>query len=170
MLNSYLAKKIFVAATRIRKEDIDKHLVELNHTQWFQTDKLLDIQWEKLKKILFHCYKNVPFYKNKFDIYGVTPGDIRTPDDINKIPILTKDDLRKSYKELTVTNGNYKYSVAKSSGSTAKPIKFYKDRNASGYGLAAQYRGHSWYGVDVADREARLSGVHKSKKDLILSK
>ena len=42
-------------------------------------------------------YENVPFYKKKFDEAGFHPEDLKTLDDISKIPFTTKADLREAY-------------------------------------------------------------------------
>ncbi len=42
-------------------------------------------------------YDNVPYYRKKMEEKGVTPDDIRSLDDLSKLPFLTKDDLREAY-------------------------------------------------------------------------
>lgn len=48
-------------------------------------------------KQIKHVYENVPYYKNLMDKKGVTPDDIKTVDDLYKLPFLTKSDLREAY-------------------------------------------------------------------------
>ncbi|MBO6046619.1 MAG: phenylacetate--CoA ligase [Erysipelotrichaceae bacterium] len=60
-------------------------------------DKMIDLQNEKLVKQINHVWNNVPYYRKKMEEAGVTPDDIKTIDDIHKLPFLTKDDLRKAY-------------------------------------------------------------------------
>ena len=60
-------------------------------------EKLVNLQEERLRKIVRYCYERVPLYKQKFKETGVTPDDIKTLDDLKKIPLTTKDDLRKAY-------------------------------------------------------------------------
>ena len=55
------------------------------------------LQNERLTKQVDHVYKNVPYYKNKMDEKGVSPDDIKSIDDLSKLPFLTKDDLRIAY-------------------------------------------------------------------------
>lgn len=54
-------------------------------------------QDERLVKTVHHVYKNVPYYRNLMDQKGVTPEDIKSVDDLHKLPFLTKDDLREAY-------------------------------------------------------------------------
>jgi phenylacetate-CoA ligase len=55
------------------------------------------LQGERLQQSVARAYENVPFYKKKLDEAGVSPRDIRSIDDITKIPFTTKDDLRDNY-------------------------------------------------------------------------
>ncbi len=55
------------------------------------------LQSEKLIKQVKHVYENVPYYKDLMDKKGVTPDDIKSIDDLYKLPFLTKADLRDAY-------------------------------------------------------------------------
>ncbi len=54
-------------------------------------------QDERLVKTVHHVYQNVPYYRHLMEQKGVTPEDIRSRDDLYKLPFLTKDDLRDAY-------------------------------------------------------------------------
>ena len=54
-------------------------------------------QDERLVKQVRHVYQHVPYYRALMDKKGVTPDDIRSVDDLYKLPFLTKDDLRDAY-------------------------------------------------------------------------
>lgn len=62
-----------------------------------QREDMRALQLERLKKIVKYAYERVPFYKKKFDEIGLKPEDIKTLEDINKIPYTTKADLRDNY-------------------------------------------------------------------------
>ncbi len=55
------------------------------------------IQLEGLKWTVRHAYENCPFYKKQFDKAGVKPEDIKTLDDIKRLPFTEADDLREGY-------------------------------------------------------------------------
>ena len=55
------------------------------------------LQDERLVAQVKHVYENVPYYKKLMDEKGVTPDDIRSTDDLHKLPFLTKSDLREAY-------------------------------------------------------------------------
>lgn len=56
-----------------------------------------ELQGNRLHKIVEYVYHNVPFYRNKLQEADVTPDDIRTVEDIVKLPFTTKQDLRDNY-------------------------------------------------------------------------
>ena len=60
-------------------------------------EEIIRIQNEKLVKQVKHVYDKVPYYRNLMDEKGVKPEDIRTIDDIHKLPFLSKSDLREAY-------------------------------------------------------------------------
>lgn len=56
-------------------------------------------QWqsERLVKQVKHVWQHVPFYRKRMEEAGVTPEDIKSADDLHKLPFLTKDDLKNCY-------------------------------------------------------------------------
>jgi len=60
-------------------------------------NKLVELQEERLRKVVRYCYERVPVYRRKFKDAEITPGDIRTLDDLKKIPFTEKEDLRMAY-------------------------------------------------------------------------
>ncbi len=60
-------------------------------------ERLVELQEERLRRIVHFCYERIPFYKTKFKETGIIPDDVRTLDDLEKIPFTTKEDLREAY-------------------------------------------------------------------------
>lgn len=60
-------------------------------------EQMAKLQNERLLKQVKHVWENVPYYKTKMEQKGVTPGDIKSTEDLHKLPFLTKDDLREAY-------------------------------------------------------------------------
>ncbi len=60
-------------------------------------DELRSVQLSRLKDTVRHAYDNVAHYKASFDAAGVGPDDITSLDDLSKLPLLTKADLRDNY-------------------------------------------------------------------------
>jgi len=58
---------------------------------------LLELQLERLQIVVNQAYSNVDFYRRRFDETGLTPDDIKTRDDLQKIPFTTRKDLMDNY-------------------------------------------------------------------------
>lgn len=55
------------------------------------------LQLERLKATVSHCYEGSAFYRKRMDGIGMEPSDIRSLDDLRRIPFTTKQDLRDTY-------------------------------------------------------------------------
>jgi phenylacetate-CoA ligase len=132
---------------------------ELNRTQWFKPEKLKRIQESRLRALIEHSYDNVPYYHRIFKARGIRPDDIRTMEDLRKLPILTKDDVRNHFYELVAANArDYEYGKVKTSGSTGDPLTFYLDQQNREIEYAAHWRQRRWANVDFNSRIASLRG------------
>ena len=60
-------------------------------------EELKALQLKRLQDVANRVYYNVPFYHKRFDELGVKPTDIRSLDDIRRLPFTTKQDLRDRY-------------------------------------------------------------------------
>lgn len=86
-------------------------------------EDLRKLQSERLVKIVKHAYDNVPMYKERMDALGVKPEDIKSIDDIVKLPFTTKKDLRDYYPDkLFAVPRSEIVRFHASSGTTGKPI------------------------------------------------
>ena len=60
-------------------------------------EELEQLQLERLESTLSRVYMNVPFYRKRFDEVKFNPDDLRSLDDLKKLPFTTKNDLRDNY-------------------------------------------------------------------------
>ncbi len=83
---------------------------------------LRELQLERLRKIVRKMWASVPYYREKMKVVGVRPQDIRTLEDIRKLPFTTKDDLRLCYPyEAFAVPLDRVVRIHASSGTTGKP-------------------------------------------------
>lgn len=94
-------------------------------------EEILKIQNEKIVKQVKHVYDNVPYYRALMDKKGVTPDDIKSVDDIKKLPFLTKTDLREAYPYgLLGTDIKNCVRIQSTSGTTGKRVvAFYTQKD-----------------------------------------
>ncbi|MBQ4244130.1 MAG: phenylacetate--CoA ligase [Clostridia bacterium] len=86
-------------------------------------EKIREIQNEKIVKQVKYVYGNVPYYRNLMEKKGVTPDDIKSVDDIKKLPFLSKDDLREAYPYgLLGTDLKNIVRIHSTSGTTGKRV------------------------------------------------
>ena len=60
-------------------------------------EQLSKMQLERLQKTVKHVYDNVPLYRERMDAAGVRPEDVKSLDDLTKLPFTSKQDLRDTY-------------------------------------------------------------------------
>lgn len=86
-------------------------------------EELDALQSQRLRQTVEHVYKNVPMYKERMDALGVKPEDIKSVDDITKLPFTDKPDLRDHFPDgLFAVPRKEIVRVQGSSGTTGKPI------------------------------------------------
>ena len=67
------------------------------HHECMDRQQLTELQGERLRDMVERIYFNVPFYRTRLQEMGIEPGDIRSLDDLKKLPFTTKQDLRDNY-------------------------------------------------------------------------
>lgn len=87
------------------------------------TAELRKHQLKKLKEQVKHCYENSAFYRKKLDMAGLKPENIKTLEDLQKIPFTVKDDLRDNYPlGMLAVNPVEIVEIHASSGTTGNPV------------------------------------------------
>ena len=92
-------------------------------TETMPRKKIQELQLKRLKKTVHLVYENVPHYKKRFKEQGIKPEDIKTLEDVRKLPFTTKDDLRENAPfGLMATSLDHCIELHASSGTTGIPI------------------------------------------------
>ena len=115
-------------------------------------DEMKKLQLKRLKDVVKRAYENVPYYKKRFDEVGVKPEDIKTLEDIQKLPLTTKDDLRAAYPfGMFAVSRRDIVEVHTSSGTTGKPtVSGYTKEDLDTWS-EIMARGLTMFGVDEED-------------------
>ncbi|HMA82903.1 MAG TPA: phenylacetate--CoA ligase family protein [Candidatus Thermoplasmatota archaeon] len=101
----------------------------LKRSEMWSKYKWENYQLESLKKILSHCYDQVPYYKKLLTKYDIKIENINSLNDLNKIPFLTRQIVEKNRKELKAKNFPEKaFEKKKTSGTTNEPLTFYVNK------------------------------------------
>lgn len=119
-------------------------------------------QNEQLQKIIQHAYRSVPYYTRLFDEHGIKPEDIRSPEDLPRIPVLTKDLLKKHFDELWSRDFQRdQLADGHTSGTTGTPMEVLYDPGMMAMTYAALDRQYRWAGAKLergGDRVAVIRG------------
>jgi phenylacetate-CoA ligase len=133
---------------------------ELEQSSRLSAQELRSLQAERLRRLVRHSYESVPYYRRVFDERKLKPEDIRGADDLYKLPVLTKQDVRNHYDELrSRVVSSSTVTVAHTGGSTGVPLQFLLDRNRVIFDHALTHRQWSWAGFRPRDRVAILRGL-----------
>lgn len=92
-------------------------------SDFLPVEELRQLQSARLRNIVRRAYENVEFYRQRMDALGVGPDDIRTVDDVVRLPMTVKTDLRDTYPSgLFASPMREIVRLHASSGTTGKPI------------------------------------------------
>lgn len=132
----------------------------LERSQWLSPGEHLGRQDEALRGLIRHAYENVPFYRRLLDGCRLRPEDIRTQADLWKIPVLTKEEVRRHGRDLEARNvPRTARVVGHTGGTTGVPLRLLLDRQQVSLDRALTERHWSWAGYRRGDRVAVLRGL-----------
>lgn len=159
--NDFLFKYlIYYPVVYVRREYVPRYHFQLMRSQWFDIEQIHEIQIKKIRELISYAVANIPYYQQSIISQGV--NDL---EDFRKLPFLTKDILR-AKNALLLTNQHFWGLTKKTTGgSTGKAVTIWKTSDAMGQELAAAWRGYSWAGIDIGDKQGRFWGVPFSSKD-----
>lgn len=111
------------------------YIRRLRRNAWLKTEQLLRIQEKKLRMLLKHAYENVEYYHRKFGSVRLKPSDIRKVEDLGRLPVTTKEEVRKNFPEkITARNIDLnKCTSYSTSGSTGMPLTVVVDPKGNDY-------------------------------------
>ena len=147
--------------------DILRLKLSLDRSQWFSKEQLKIYQLQRLSLILDHSYKNVPYYRNLFNDLKLKPRDIKTTEDLTKIPLLSKNTLKRSFRSLIADNAQqFSPHLCRTSGTTGEPKEFYQDGPSNILEFCYYWRYWSWAGYKLGDRFAEFTLNHFLNKNI----
>jgi phenylacetate-CoA ligase len=124
----------------------------LKKTQWLSRRQIENLQNKNLQVLLKHAYETVPYYHQSFKTKHLVPNDIKNVDGLAKLPVLTKEDIRRNLWNLVSGAFPRKELIPCQSGGTGDPIRFFITREGSSWEIAAEYRAYGWAGFSRGDR------------------
>lgn len=124
----------------------------LERTQWLTKEEIKQLQVKNLRHLLEYAYRNVPYYHRIFNERGLKPQDISTTKDLNKLPVLTKEIIRRNFNDLISRDFPRSKMIPYSTGGTGSPLGFFISKEKQSWEVAAEYRAYRWAGYRYGDR------------------
>ncbi|MFN7924010.1 MAG: hypothetical protein U0Q16_28165 [Bryobacteraceae bacterium] len=127
----------------------------LEKAQWWSPEEIARHRAHSLASLARTAYDEVPFYHELMDSAGVKPEDIRRPEDLRRLPAVTKNMIRDNYPKRMVRNTGLKTYEAKTSGSTGKNFAVLEDSDTAGRYRAAFMLSLEWAGYRIGDEHVQ---------------
>jgi phenylacetate-CoA ligase len=124
--------------------------------QWYSPEALAALQFQRLKTLIDHCYREVPYYRRRWRELGILPEDIRSMDDYARLPVLTKADIRENFDDLQATSWRDRLLFKRTGGSTGEPLKLGYTHESYERRMAVMWRGYGWAGSRLGRRTLYL--------------
>ncbi len=134
----------------------------MEEAQWWEAPRMAEWQDSRLRSVVAHAYSHVPYYRELFDQRGLKPADIQTRSDLVKLPLLTRDTVKRRLPELlSGAIPESRRAEGHTSGTTGSPLTVFYSADMMHVNYAALDRQYRWAGVRMAkwgDRVAVIRG------------
>lgn len=137
---------------------LQRVLDELSVTQWLDADALQAWQLQRLRAVLRHAARHVPFYRERFKAAGFEPGDLHTLADISRLPLIERAELVDAGDAVLARPRGAMRFKASSSGTSGMILHAWRDLDSIVRERGFQMRQLHWAGVASGSRRVWLRG------------
>jgi phenylacetate-CoA ligase len=137
-----------------------KILNELDKSQYYESERLHELQVKKLQKLILHAIEYSPFWQRRFKDLSLQVGDIDKLTDTKDIPILTRENVISHRDE--IVSGNFNASELTenvSGGTTGSSLSYFLNDHRIDYRTATTLRHNLWAGYRIGDKLATIWGA-----------
>lgn len=147
---------IFPLHERLKRHDSVVLRRQLEKSQWWSPEQLRALQWQRLQSLLREA-ERVPYYRERFAREGIRLNELRGLEDLSRLPLLTKADIRAHSDALRHPEAR-ELARFNTGGSSGEPLVFYIGKERVSHDVAAKWRATRWWDVDIGDRELVVWG------------
>ncbi len=121
-----------------------------------------ELQWQALVRLFQHAYDTTDFYRRSFESAGLRPSEIKSPADLERIPPLTREDIRQ-YLPALRSNAYRPDELSESAtgGTTDTPVPLLLSQDSIREKVAAQWRFNNWASFYPGDKVFYLWGARQ---------
>jgi phenylacetate-CoA ligase len=139
--------------------EFDRLSAFLADSERLDRDRLRAYQEERLRALVDHAYRTVPYHREVMDARRLTPRDIRTLDDLPKLPLLTREDVAANGARLVSTAvDRRRIRKATTGGTTGSPLAVWWDGPVAAMNHACTFRVRRWAGFQLGRPYATIMG------------
>jgi phenylacetate-CoA ligase len=150
---------LFKAGFTLKDRSFLKCYRFLKESDFKTYEQLKAYQDKSLEKLVKFSYSHVPYYREIFDNLGLDPKCIKSTEDLEVLPILTKDIIRSDPKKFIPDNlGSQKFSSVCTGGSTGNPLQYRMSKRDETLGLALLYVKFGYAGYELGDKIGVIAG------------
>lgn len=143
---------------KVRGRKTIPYFRKLCQTQCWDVERLRNHQLQKLRRLLTHSRGQVPYYQKLFKTIDIKSFDTLVFEDYQKIPTLSKDEIRSNLMKFTSANYNGKLIKYSTGGSTGEPLVFYTDKEKEANHNAHKLRARTWFAILPGDKQVDFWG------------
>ena len=152
---NHLMHKVMITAAVPRRSAL---YLKIRHRVHWGEERIRAYQESRLRNLIRYCWERVPFYRAHWQGTIADPEDIRTIEDLQCLPLLTKDHVRENLEAMTTTDRGVKSTAARTGGSTGQPVIFRMTYADEQLAWAQMYLGWSWAGYRLGDPFLAVGG------------
>jgi len=132
----------------------------LSQSQWRSAEQMRQMAFERLRLLLEFAYNYTAYYRELFEGLRARPADIRSLDDLKKLPVLTKECVRARYQDLIAAPYRSEKGTCEmhTSGTTGKALRILLTQECYQREYAYRALHYSWAGASLDDRCAMMAG------------
>ena len=146
-------------AYRLRGDRSYAYLDEMMARRDWSGARLRELQLAKLKALLAHCQREVPYYQDLFAQVGFVPDALTRLEDLRVLPTLTKAIVRANGDRLIARNMQGRLRIHHTGGSTGVPLTFYRHQEYEELAFAGMLRDFLQCGWRVGEPIAMFWGA-----------
>ena len=134
-----------------------RELKAISEQKRWTLDRLRERQKFAALALVREAYQKSPFYRHLYDLHGVNIDKIKSVDDIQRLPIITKEDIRNCIDTIFI-GSRFNRSTAHTSGTTGSPMTLYRDYQSVVKEAAYQWSHRMNFGYEVGMKTITLRG------------
>lgn len=137
-------------------------LRQIQRAEWLPAERLEELSWEKTRRLVAYAFNNCPYYRQKYGAIGFEPGDLKSPEDFARLPILTKQEVREHLDQMVAQGTEPSLLIKRfTGGSTGVPLGVYHDSRAALPQWCLYQRTIARWGIGMGDRTAHIWGLNR---------